>query len=185
VEVERREEAAMHRSRRLLSSALTFASLALPHAVPAADLSPTAVTFAPGYEAAFSKTYGTREVSALRLQIVDLVSHSLRSAGSRCSLTLSVTLERAAPTHPTMQQQLDNPALDPFRTVFRDGGASLTGRVLDSGGHVIATVQYADFNGDMRPISPAKDPWGDARFAIQAFSSRVVDACIKMSSDHS
>jgi hypothetical protein len=153
----------------------------MPTALPAGELSPASVTFAPGYEVTFKNAYGAREVLALRSQILDSLSHSRKSAGGRCSLALNVTLEHAAPTHPTMQQQLDNPSLDPFLTVFFDGGASLSGQVLDADGHVLATVKYDYFNGYLRPLSPAQDSWAEARIAIEAFSSRLVDACIKQS----
>jgi hypothetical protein len=177
------EEAAMHRSRRLLSSAFGFASLVLPLAVPATEVSPADVTFAPGYEVPFAKAYGEREVSFLRLQIVDSLSQSLKSAGSRCSLAVSVTLERAAPTHPTIQQQMEEPGLDPIRTVYRDGGASLTGHLLDSSGHVIATVKFQGFTGFLLPLySPAaKDPWSEARLEIQQFSGQLAHTCVKQS----
>jgi hypothetical protein len=171
----------MRRLHGFLSPALAFSSLTILPVALAGEISPVAVTFAQGYEVTFTKAYGAQEVPVLRSQIVDSLSQSLRSAGSRCSLALDVTVERAAPTHPTMQQQLDNPSLDPTLTVFRDGGASLSGHVLDSSGHVLSTVKYGQFAGDLRPISPARDPWSEARVAIEAFSSRLVSACIKQS----
>lgn len=172
----------MHRLHGLLSAALTFAAVAVGQAVLAGEISPADVTFARGYEASFKRAYGAREVEVLRSQIVDALSQARRSAGSSCTLALKVTLERAAPTHPTMQQQMDNPSLDPIRTVFRDGGASLSGQVLDSSGHVLSVVRYKYFTGGLPPLTPAKDPWGDARIAIDRFSRRLVDACSKQSS---
>jgi hypothetical protein len=53
-----------------------------------------------------------------------------------------------------MKQQDDNPALDPFRSVFVNGGAAL-----------------------MRIVSAGKDPWSDARLAIGQFASKLVKAC--------
>jgi len=139
------------------------------------------VTFAAGYEATFKRAYGANEVPALRSQIMNSVSQSLKSAGNGCSLGLDVTIERAAPTHPTMQQQLNDPSLDPFHTVYRDGGAALTGHVLDPGGRVLATVKYKQFNDLLPPLAVAKDPWADARIVIEMFSRRLVSACIKQS----
>jgi hypothetical protein len=173
----------MRRLHRLVPCAWAFASLALvlPQAGSAGELSPQAVRFAPGYEATFKEAYGAREVPALRAKVADAVSQRLESAGSACSLRLDVTIDRAAPTHPTVQQQMDNPSLSPVGTVFRDSGASLTGHVLDSRGHVLDTVKYQYFNGYWSLIYPGKDPWSEARIAIDGFSRRLVDACVKQS----
>ncbi len=174
----------MRRLHPLLPSVPAFAFLAASQAVLASGLSPAAVTFAPTYEATFKQKYGADQVPVLRSEIVDLVSRSLKSAGTRCSLGLDVTVDRAAPTYPTMKQQMDNPSLSAFRTVFRDSGASLTGHVLDASGHVLTTVTYEDFNGYQPGLSPARDPWSQARVAIDAFSHRLVDACIRQSASN-
>lgn len=162
---------------------LASACLAPSQAVLAGELSPAAVTFAPSHEATFKRQYGAREVQVLRSQIVQSVSQSLKSVGSECSRNLDVTIERAAPTHPTMQQQMRDPSLDPTRTVFRDSGAALTGQVLDSSRRVLATVKYEYFSSYMPIVAPAKDPWSQARVAIDAFSHRLVDACVKHSTE--
>lgn len=161
----------------LLTSVLTCASLASR----ASDVSPPPVSFAPGYEATVSRSFGAQEVPALREQITDSVLQSLKSAGTRCRLGVDVTLERVAPTHPTMKQQLDSPSLDPVRTVYRDGGASLTGHVLDSTGRVLATVKYQHFNDLLPSLAVGRDPWSDARHTIEVFSGHLVDSCIKQS----
>jgi hypothetical protein len=171
----------MRRLPPLLPPVLAFAFLTPSQALLAGEISPAAVTFAPKYEATFKRTYGADQMPVLRSEIVDLVSRSLKSAGSRCSRELDVTVERVAPTYPTMKQQLDNPTLSAFSTVYRDSGASLTGHVLDSSGHVLATVKYEDFNGYQPGLSPARDPWSEARVAIDAFSHRLVDACVRQS----
>ena len=171
----------MHRFSGARQGALLIGWLALLPAAPGAELSPGAITFAPGYEAEFSNAYGAQEVPALRSQILDSVAQSLHAAHGRCARSLDVVLERAAPTHPTMKQQNDDPSLDPIRTVFRTGGAALTGHVLDDSGQVLATVTYKYFTDSLRPISPARDPWSEARNAIGQFSSRLVDACTKQS----
>jgi hypothetical protein len=169
----------------LWPSIVALASSLPAQTVLASELSPAAVTFAPQYEATFKKEYGAREMPVLRAEITRLVSRSLESAGSRCSRGLEVTVERAAPTYPTIRQQMQNPSLSPFRTVFRDSGASLTGHVLGSGGRVLATVKYEYFNGYAPGLSPAKDPWSEARVAIDAFSRRLVAACVKQSETRS
>lgn len=167
--------------RRILLPALAFSALLPARQMLAEEFSPSAVTFAPSYEETFKRTYGIREESILRSQVADRIAQSLESVGNRCSRPLNVTIERAAPTHPTIKQQLDNPSLDPVRTVFRDSGASLSGQVLDSSGHVLETVEYEQFNGFQPGLSPAKDPWSEARVAIDGFARRLVNACVKQS----
>jgi len=117
----------------------------------------------------------------LRSDVVRAVSQSLKAAGGRCTRRLDVTIERAAPTTPTIKQQMDNPTLSPFRTVYRDSGAALQGHVLGPGGHALETVEYQHFNGYAPGLSPARDPWSEARVAIEAFSTRLVNACVKQS----
>jgi hypothetical protein len=139
-------------------------------------LSPS-VEFAPRYEAALQAKYGDREALALRSEIIDSVTAGLKAAHGRCHLNLDIVLERAAPTHPTMKQQLDDPAMDPFRSVFLNGGAALTGQVRSVDGRLLATVKHQRFADNRSSISPGKDPWSDARVAIWQFTSKLVDAC--------
>lgn len=172
----------MSRLTLVLVSVLGGASLGASWATQAGDPSPLPapnVSFAPGYEASFERAYGAKEIPALRSLITDSVLQSLKSAGVRCKLGLDVTLERAAPTHPTMKQQLDSPSLDPIRTVYRDGGASLTGHVLDASGRALTTVKFQRFNDLLPPLTVARDPWADARMTFDMFANRLVEGCIK------
>lgn len=165
---------------------MTFAPglvlLLLPTTALAAESMPPAVDFAPGYDATLQAKYGTQEATALRSEIVDSISAALKAAHGGCALNLDVVLERAAPSHPTMKQQLDNPALDPFQSVFLNGGAALTGHVLGADGQVLATVKHEHFVDDLRSVSPGKDPWSDARVAIGQFTATLVGACRRQSS---
>jgi len=138
---------------------------------------PVSVEIAPGYQAALQSTYGAREGAVLRSYIVGSTSEALRSAHGECSLSLDVVLERAAPTHPTMKQQDDNPALDPFRSVYINGGASLTGHIRAADGRTLATVTDSYFADQLPIVSAGKDPWSDARLAIGQFTSKLVKAC--------
>jgi hypothetical protein len=154
-----------------------LAVLLLPAAVLAAEAAPPAVEFAPGYEATLQATYGMQEAPALRLEIVDSISAALRAAHGGCALNLDVVLERAAPSHPTMKQQLDHPGVDPCRSVFLNGGAALTGHVLSADGHVLDTVTHQRFADNRASVSAGKDPWSDARLAIGQFTDKLVRAC--------
>jgi hypothetical protein len=160
----------------LLLAATTLAA-ATTQATP-----PAAVEIAAGYQAALQSTYGTREGTVLRSYILDSTSEALKAAHGECSLNLDIVLERAAPTHPTMKQQMDNPALDPFRSVFVNGGAALTGYIRGSDGRTLATVKDDYFADQLPIVSAGKDPWSDARFAIGQFTAKLVKACTRQAS---
>jgi hypothetical protein len=138
---------------------------------------PPSVEIAPGYQSALKSTYGVREGAVLRSYILDSTSEALKAAHGECSLSLDIVLERADPTHPTMKQQDDNPALDPFRSVFVNGGAALTGYVRGADGRTLLTVKDKYFADQLRIVSAGKDPWSDARLAIGQFASKLVKAC--------
>ncbi len=157
----------------LLLTATSLAAATTPSEPPA----PVSVEIAPHYQVALQSTYGAREGAVLRSYIVDSTSEALRSAHGECSLSLDVVLERAAPTHPTMKQQDDNPALDPFRSVYVNGGASLTGHIRAADGRTLATVKDSYFADQLPIVSAGKDPWSDARLAIGQFTSKLVKAC--------
>jgi hypothetical protein len=154
-----------------------LALLLLQSAALATELAPPTVEFAPGYEAALRATYGDREAPALRSEILDSVAAGLTSAHGSCQLNLDIVLERVAPTHPTMKQQLDDPAMDPIRSVFLNGGATLTGRMCGADGRALATVKHERYADNRSSVSPGKDPWSDARVAIWQFTSKLLDAC--------
>jgi hypothetical protein len=157
----------------LLLAATTLAGATTLSAQP----TPPSVEIAPGYQSALKSTYGVREGTVLRSYILDSTSEALKAAHGECSLSLDIVLERAAPTHPTMKQQDDNPALDPFRSVFVNGGAALTGYVRGADGRTLLTVKDKYFADQLRIVSAGKDPWSDARLAIGQFASKLVKAC--------
>jgi hypothetical protein len=148
----------------------------------AAGFSPASVAFAPAVEAALQSKYGAPEPAALRAIVVDRLSAALKAAGGKCNLALDVVIERATPSHPTMSQQFNDPALDPIRTVFNDGGAALTGHVRGADGRELATVRYERFNDDLRLTSASKAPWSDARVSIDQFAHMLVAECKRKTS---
>lgn len=159
-----------------------LAALLLPAAARAAEFAAASVGFAPGYEAALQARYGVPEASALRSEIVDSIAAALKAAHGDCRLSMDVVMQRVAPTHPTMKQQLNDPALDPFRSIFLNGGAALTGHVLGADRQVLATISHEHFVDELRAVSPGKDHWSDARVAIGQFTAKLVDACRRHSS---
>ena len=91
-------------------------------------------------------------------------------------------MERAAPSHPTMKQQLDDPAMNPIRSVFLNGGAALTGHVRGADGAILATVKHQHFPDELRLVSAGKDPWSDAWVAIGQFTAKLLAACKRQTS---
>jgi hypothetical protein len=164
--------------KRLFDALLLLAAASLAGATTqSAQPTPPSVQIATGYQAALQSTYGAREATVLRSYILDSTSEELKAAHGECSFNLDIVLERAAPTHPTMKQQLDNPVLDPFRSVFVNGGAALTGYVRGADGHTLATVKDSYFADQLPIVSAGKDPWSDARLAIGQFAAKLVKAC--------
>jgi hypothetical protein len=157
----------------LLLAATTLAGATTLSEPPA----PPSVEIAAGYQAALQSTYGAREGTVLRSYILDSTSEALKAAHGECSLNLNIVLERAAPTHPTMKQQDDDPALDPFRSVYVNGGAALTGYIRGADGRTLATVKDKYFADQLPIVSAGKDPWSDARLAIGQFAAKLVKAC--------
>jgi hypothetical protein len=166
-------------SRGSICAALAW--LLLPAAASTDELQPPSVGFAAGYEATLQAKYGAREASVLRSEMLAAVSNSLKGAHGNCRLHLELVLERAAPSHPTMQQQLNEPSLDPFHSVFFNGGAALSGQVRDAQGQVLATVTHQRFADDRSSVSASRDPWSDADVAIGQFADKLVQACSRQS----
>jgi hypothetical protein len=135
-----------------------LALLLVGSAARAAEFSPAVLDFPPGYEAALQAKYGAQEAPALRSEVVDSIASALKAAQGDCNLSLDVIMERVAPSHLTIKQQLDDPAMDPLRSVFLNGCAELTGHVRGADGRVLATVNHQHFADDLRSVCPAKDP---------------------------
>jgi hypothetical protein len=118
------------------------------------------------------RTYGIKEAGVLRSDILAAVAKEESHAPIPEGLTLKVTVRKVMPTHPTMQQQLDDPSLSPVRTRYL-GGADLVGELRDSKQQVLATVNYRNFAEVLPAGSPSLDPWADARQAIDAFAAKL------------
>jgi hypothetical protein len=132
----------------------------------------TTVDFDPAATASLQKAYGAKETGILRSAILAALAKQEAHAAIPDGLTLKVTVRKVAPTHPTMQQQVDNPSLSPVQTRYL-GGADLVGELLDSKQRVLATVNYSDFAGVLAAGSPSLDPWADARQVIDTFAAKL------------
>ncbi|HEY6455009.1 MAG TPA: hypothetical protein VIY90_06945 [Steroidobacteraceae bacterium] len=148
------------------------ASMLLAQGVFAEAAKDTTVDFDPSVTTLLKSTYGVKETGVLRSDILAAVAKEASHAPIPDGLTLTVTVRKIMPTHPTMKQQLDNPSLSPARTRYL-GGADLVGELRDSKQQVLATVNYRNFVDVMPAGSPSLDPWADARLAIDAFAAKL------------
>lgn len=148
------------------------ASVLLAQAVFAEASHETTVDFDPAVTSLLHSDYGTKEAGVLRSAILTALAKEESHAPLPDGLTLKVTVRNVMPTHPTMQQQLDNPSLSPARTRYL-GGADLVGELRDSKQQVLATVSYRNFVGVLPAGSPSLDPWADARQTIDAFAAKL------------
>jgi hypothetical protein len=90
-----------------------------------------------------------------------------------------VTVEDLAPTRLTRKQLADNPSLDVVRSKSL-GGAELKGEVRDAERRLLTTVSYRYFAPTLPLGSASRDPWADARLAIDGFAGKLADACRKL-----
>jgi len=145
--------------------------LLLVQAAFAAGAHEATIDFDAAASAAIQKTYGAHEEGVLRAAIADALARQESHAAIPTGLTLKVTVRQVLPTHPTMQQQLDNPSLSPVQTRYL-GGADLVGEVRDASQQVLAKVDYRNFVDVPASGSASLDPWADARVAIDRFAAR-------------
>lgn len=135
----------------------------------------TRVAFAPAVADRMA-AYGEGERATLESAIDTALARATRAAPLPAGLTIQVTVEDLAPSHPTREQLMANPAADPTRTHFM-GGAELSGEVRDAGGHVLTNITHRYFPPTLRLGSASKDPWADARLAIDQFAIKLAAAC--------
>lgn len=154
--------------------------LLLATALPGAQLPEATVEFAPAVAASLRDRYGEDETAVLRSAIVTAVARETHAVTVPPGLTVTVTVRDIAPTRPTRAQQTKDPAIDVERTQFI-GGADLAGVVRDSNGHVVANVMYRYYPPTLEMGSAARDPWADARRAIDQFTVKLGAACRRIS----
>jgi len=147
-------------------------------ALVAGQLPVAALTFAPQAEEKMQR-YGEQDVASLQSAILVAVSRAAARTRIPPGLTVTITVRDLAPTHPTRQQERDNPAIDVLRTRYL-GGADLVGEVRDADQRVLTTVRYRRFPQTLRLGSQSADPWGDARLAIDGFAARLSAACSRL-----
>jgi len=151
------------------------AALLLARGLSAAPLAVIGIDFAPAVNVKWAE-YGEAEAATLRRAIRAAVARENECNAVPAGVGLNVTVEALAPTRLTRKQLGDNPSLDVLRSKSL-GGAALKGEVLDAQQHVLTTVSYRYFAPAITVGSPSRDPWADARLAIDGFAGKLADAC--------
>jgi hypothetical protein len=157
------------------------AALLSATALPAAELLVTGIDFAPAVNAKWPE-YGEAEAATLRKAIRAAVAREKECAAVAAGVGVNVTVEDLAPTRLTRRQLADNPSLDVVHSKSL-GGAELKGEVLDAQQHVLTTVSYRYFAPTITVGSASRDPWADARLAIDGFAGKLATACHKLPQD--
>jgi hypothetical protein len=151
------------------------AGLLLVRGLPAAALAVTGIDFAPAVNAKWPE-YGAAEAATLRKAIRAAVAREKECGAVPTGIGVNVTVEDLAPSRLTRAQLADNPSLDVVHSKSL-GGAELKGEVLDAQQHVLTTVSYRYFAPTITVGSVARDPWADARLAIDGFAGKLATAC--------
>jgi hypothetical protein len=168
-----------HAARRAHAAGAVYAAgtaaLLIALAVSAAPLAVTGIDFAPAVNAKWSE-YGAAEAGTLRKAIRAAVAREKQCSAVPEGVGVTVTVEDLAPSRLTREQLADNPSLDVVHSKSL-GGAELKGEVLDAQQHVLTTVSYRYFAPTITVGSVARDPWADARLAIDGFAGKLATAC--------
>lgn len=134
----------------------------------------TTIVFAPAVADRMAD-YGEGERAILESAIDTALVRATHGAPLLAGFAIRVTVVDLAPSHPTRQQLMADPAQDPTRTHFL-GGAELAGEIRDANGQVLTTVTHRYYPLTLQWGSASKDPWADARLAIDQFAVKLAAA---------
>jgi len=145
----------------------------LPARGAAAELTVGRIDFAPAVTAKL-QDYGESEGATVRDAILTAVSRASQPRVP-AGVSVAVTVLDLAPSRLTRKQLNDDPSLDVLHSRSL-GGAELKGEVRDAQQHLLTTVSYRYFAPDIAAASPARDPWADARVAVDGFAAKLAAA---------
>jgi len=118
--------------------------------------------------------YGEKDLNRLNERISTRLEQGFSKKGIEISenapVTLVVTLEDAKPNRPTFEQLSREPGLS-FQS-FGNGGAELTGELIDAQGNVLGTMDYSWYENDIREAA-FSGTWSDANIAIRRFAKHA------------
>lgn len=148
---------------------LAFSALGLCQIAGAAEV---VVSIGDKFAEELVETYGEREGAVLKAEVIEDIDRAFARKGVDAA-RVEVTINKARPNRPTLEQARDTPGLDVFRSISL-GGMDLTGTAYDANGLVLAEQQYDWFENDIRHVSPA-GTWTDAKRASSRFARRFAD----------
>jgi hypothetical protein len=158
---------------------LAASSIAVPALASAGSVHIEPAAIGTALQTALHGRFGDREGPVLQSAVADSLGRELKAAGATlddsAALRIEVTIEDAAPSHPTRHQLEVNPSLDPVQSVSI-GGARLRAVLRAADGKEIDHVEYDYRPVSLEQVSPSGDAWADARVTIQRFSDLVVKA---------
>lgn len=158
---------------------LAAAAFAITQTAWAQPVAPEQISFSPEFQTALTEDYGEREGEILRRYVAEAVNDAIarRGVSTAGGPTIELSIVRAEPNRPTMQQLADRPGLDPIRSISL-GGAELRAVLKASDGTVLEEVQHRRFNHTLAELHGVATPWGEARRAIRGFADKVADAYV-------
>ena len=140
-------------------------------------------TLSADLQESLSETYGDEEGAYLQQETLRLVQEALVRRGAEPvadggALTIEITIVRAMPNRPTMNQLRDTPSLS--MDSISIGGAEFEAVIRDANGVERARVTHERFSFDITD-SIAAGVWTDARRAMRGFAHKVADAYVSLS----
>lgn len=160
---------------RLLSALMFAAVTALAGAASAQTVQP--ISFSPAFEEKVHDELGAREGRYLSELVTRRVHAAIERRGAGGSpISIEISIVDARPNRPTLEQAVNQPGLDTFRSVSV-GGAELRAVLRDANGGVISEVEHRYFTNsldDLRHQHPWT--WSDAQRSINVFAVKVADA---------
>lgn len=164
---------------RLPSIIFGFAAALVAHSAWAAPVALAQITYSDQFRETLQDNLGAYEGEVLRAALERYVSNALIRHGATidqsATVIIEITIVDARPNHPTMQQIVDRPGLDPHLSIST-GGAELRARVRTNDGTVLREVSHRRYSNGLIDIVRAQSTWTEARRAMQQFAEKVADA---------
>jgi hypothetical protein len=147
------------------------AALAVAAASPTLAQTPTVNVSVGGDLQQDADKIGTRDVNDQATRLARVVQTELERRGALDGARVDLVLTELKPNRPTMQQMVDRPGLDGFRSISI-GGATIEGQVTLADGQV-QPVRYDWYSNNLQDVRGAST-WQDAETAYQRLATNLV-----------